>query len=139
MSHPGSSHIEQDMTWLLTYDFWEIANNVLHKDKSAIHVLFNGPKVLSSVFDKTKLLTTFPRTLIVMSQVSLFVIFLPEKLKLHNIPVTPKLVRQVITNLDRSKEPFPDYIPVVVLKNLRLDFHTYLLNSLICVWRIFVL
>ena len=117
----------------MTYDFWEIANNVLHKDKSAIHVLFNGPKVLSSVFDKTKLLTTFPRTLIVMSQVSLFVIFLPEKLKLHNIPVTPKLVRQVITNLDRSKEPFPDYIPVVVLKNLRLDFHTYLLNSLICV------
>ena len=38
-------------------------------------------------------------------------------LKLHNISVTPKMVKRVITNLDSSKESGPDCIPVVVLKN----------------------
>ena len=37
-------------------------------------------------------------------------------LKLHNISVTPKMVRKVIMNLDLSKESGPDCIPVVVLK-----------------------
>ena len=36
-------------------DFCRIANSVLNKDKSAIPPLFNGPKVLSSAFDKAKL------------------------------------------------------------------------------------
>ena len=38
-------------------------------------------------------------------------------LKLHNVSVTPKMVKKVITNLDLSKTSGPDYIPVVVLKN----------------------
>ena len=38
-------------------------------------------------------------------------------LKLHNILVTPKMVKKVITNLDLSKASGPDCIPVVVLKN----------------------
>ena len=38
-------------------------------------------------------------------------------LKLHNISVTPKMVRKVIMNLDLSKASGPDCIPVVVLKN----------------------
>ena len=38
-------------------------------------------------------------------------------LKLHNISVTPKMVRKVIMNLDWSKGSDPDCIPVVVLKN----------------------
>ena len=38
-------------------------------------------------------------------------------LKLHNISVTPKMVKKVITNLDLSKAAGPDYIPKVVLKN----------------------
>ena len=38
-------------------------------------------------------------------------------LKLHNISVTPKMVKKVITNLDFSKASRPDCIPVVVLKN----------------------
>ena len=36
-------------------DFWRTANSVLHKGKSAIPLLFNGPKVLSSTSDKAKL------------------------------------------------------------------------------------
>ena len=36
-------------------DFWQIANSVLNKGKSAIPPLFNGPEVLSSASDKTKL------------------------------------------------------------------------------------
>ena len=38
-------------------------------------------------------------------------------LKLHNISVTPKMVKKVIMNLDLSKVSGPDCIPVVVLKN----------------------
>ena len=37
--------------------------------------------------------------------------------KLHNISVTPKMVKKVIMNLDSSKASGPDCIPVVVLKN----------------------
>ena len=36
-------------------DFWQIANSVLNKGKSAIPPLFNGTKVLSSASDKAKL------------------------------------------------------------------------------------
>ena len=38
-------------------------------------------------------------------------------LKLHNISITPKIGKKVITNLDSSKSSCPDCIPVVVLKN----------------------
>ena len=36
-------------------DFWEIANSVLNKHKSAIPPLFDGPEVLSSAYEKAKL------------------------------------------------------------------------------------
>ena len=38
-------------------------------------------------------------------------------LKLHNISVTPKMVKKVIMNLNLSKASDTDCIPVVVLKN----------------------
>ena len=38
-------------------------------------------------------------------------------LKLHNILVTPKMVKKVIMNLNLSKASYTDCIPVVVLKN----------------------
>ena len=38
-------------------------------------------------------------------------------MKLHNICVTPKMVKKVKTNLDSTKASGPDCIPVVVLKN----------------------
>ena len=38
-------------------------------------------------------------------------------LKLHNISITPKMVKKVKMNLDLSKASGPDCIPVVVLRN----------------------
>ena len=38
-----------------SHDFWQIANSVLNKGKSAIPPLFNVPEVLSSASDKAKL------------------------------------------------------------------------------------
>ena len=39
-----------------SHDFWQIANSVLNKGKSAMPPLFNDPEVLSSASDKAKLL-----------------------------------------------------------------------------------
>ena len=50
-------------------------------------------------------------------------------LKLHNISVTPKMVKKVIMNLDLSKASGPDYIPVVVLKNCEPEL-SYILAKL---------
>ena len=50
-------------------------------------------------------------------------------LKLHNISITPKMVRKVITNLDSSKASGPDCIPVVVLKNCEPEL-SYVLAKL---------
>ena len=38
-----------------SWDFWQIANSVLNKGKSAVPPLFNGLEVLSSASDKAKL------------------------------------------------------------------------------------
>ena len=50
-------------------------------------------------------------------------------LKLHNISVTPKMVKKVIMNLDSSKAFGPDCIPVMVLKNCELEL-SYILAEL---------
>ena len=50
-------------------------------------------------------------------------------LKLHNISVTPKMVKKVIMNLDLSKASSPDCIPVVVLKNCEPEL-SYILAEL---------
>ena len=99
-------------------DFWQIANSVLNKDKSAILHLFNGPEVLSFASDKAKL---FPENFSLNSDLDDSDVSLPvfpsrTNLKLHNISVTPKMVRKVVMNLDLSKTSGPDCIPVVVLK-----------------------
>ena len=46
-------------------------------------------------------------------------------LKLHNISVTPTMVKKVIMNLDLSQASGPNCIPVVVLKNCEPDLLTY--------------
>ena len=48
-------HPKQNQKRLNINDFWQIANNVLNKGKSAIPPLFNAPEVLSSASDKAKL------------------------------------------------------------------------------------
>ena len=99
-------------------DFWRIANSVLNKGKSAIPTLFNGPEV-SSASDKAEL---FAENFSMNSNLDDPDISLPAfpsrtNLKVHNISVTPKMVRKVVMNLDLSKASGPDRIPVVVLKN----------------------
>ena len=97
----------------------KLANSVLNKSESDIPLPFNGSYVLSPASDKSKfLLKFFLRFLIMIIQVSLY-LFLSSaiELKLHNIPVTLKLVRKVIANFDYSEVSGFLCIPVVVLKH----------------------
>ena len=98
-------------------DFWRIANSFLNKGKSAIPLLFNSPVVLSSPFDEAKLFAeNFSKNSnLDDSCISLPVFPLKTNLKLHDISITPKLVKKIIMNLDLSKASGPDCIPVVVL------------------------
>ena len=112
-------------------DFWGTANSVLNKGKSVIPSLFNDPEVLSSASDKAKL---FAENFSKNSSLDNYGICLPvfpssTNLKLDNISETPKIVKKVITNLDLSKVPGPDCIPVVVLKNCDPEL-SYILSEL---------
>ena len=51
------------------------------------------------------------------SGISLPVFPFRTNMKLHNISITPKMVKKVITNLDASQASGSDCIPVMVLKN----------------------
>ena len=109
-------------------DFWKIGNSVLSKGKSAIPPLYNGPEVLSSTFDKAKL---FAKNFSKNSNLDDSGISLPAfssrtNLTLHNISITPKVVKKVITNLDSSKASGPDCIQVVVLKNCEPELSSIL-------------
>ena len=114
-----------------SWDFWRIANNVLNKGKSATPPLFNGTEVLSSASNKAKLFTkNFSKN----SDLDYSGICLPifpstSNLKLHNIAITPKMVKKVITKLDSSKASGPNCIPVVVLKNCEPEL-SYILAEL---------
>ena len=112
-------------------DFWRIANSVLNKSKSAIPPHFNGPEVLSSASNKAKL---FAKNFSKNSNLDDSGIFLPlfpfkANMKLHNISITPKMVKKVIKNLDSSKASDPDCIPVMVLKNCEPEL-SYILAKL---------
>ena len=74
------------------------------------------------------LLKTFLRTLD-DSGISLPLFPSRTHLKLHNISVTPKIVKKVIMNLDLSKASGPDCIPEVVLKNCEPEL-SYILAEL---------
>ena len=112
-------------------DFWQIANSVLKKSKSAIPPPFNGSEVLSSASDKAKLFAkNFSKNSnLDDSGISLPVFPSRTNLKLHNIFVTLKMVKKVIANLDSSKASGPDCIPVVVLKNCEPEL-SYILAEL---------
>ena len=112
-------------------DFWRIANSVFNKGKSAIPPLFNESEMLSSVSDKAKLFTeNFSlNSNLDDSGVSLPVFPSRTNLKLHNISVTPKMVRKVVMNLDLSKASGLDCIQVVILKNCEPEL-SYILAEL---------
>ena len=102
-----------------SWDFWQIPSSVLNKGKSAIPPLFNDPDVLSSASDQVNL---FPENFSKNSNLDDSGISLPvfparTNLKLHNISLTPKMVKKIITNLHLSKSSGPGCIPVVVLRN----------------------
>ena len=72
---------------------------------------------MPSASDKAEL---FPENVFKNSNLDVSGIYLPVSLsrtnwKLHNISVTPKMVKKVIMNFDLSKASGPDYILVVVL------------------------
>ena len=92
--------------------FCQISNSVLNKGKSAIPPLFNGLEVLTSASDKAKLFAkNFSKNSnLDDSGISLPVFPSRTYLKLH-IPITPKMVKKVITNLDSSKASGSDCIP----------------------------
>ena len=80
--------------------------------------LFNGLKVLPSASVKqNSLLKNFLKTLILMIQVCLYLLYPLINLKLLNFSLTPNLVKKVTANLDLSKASRPGCFPVVVLKN----------------------
>ena len=112
-------------------DFWQIANSVLNKGKSAISPLFNGPEVLSSASEKAKLFAeNFSKNSnLDNSGISLPVFHSRTNLKLHNISVSPKKVKKDIMNLDLSKASGHDCVPVVVIKNCELEL-SYILVEL---------
>ena len=60
-----------------SWDFWQIANSVLNKDKSAVSPLFNGLEVLPFASNKVKLLT-FLGTLFLMTWLSPYLFSLLE-------------------------------------------------------------
>ena len=87
--------------------------------------------MLSSASDKARL---FAESFSINSNLDDSGISLPllssrTNLKLHNISVTPKMVRKVVMNLDLSKASGPDCIPVVVLKNSESE-RSYILAEL---------
>ena len=93
--------------------------------------LFNGQEVLSSASDKAKL---FAKNFSKNSNLDDSRIFLPifpsrTTLKLHNISVTIKMVKKVITNLDSSTVSGSDCIMVVVLKKCEPEL-SYVLADL---------
>ena len=84
--------------------------------------------MLSSASDKAKL---FAENFSKNSNLDDLGISLPvfpsrTNLKLHNISVTPKMVKKVIMNLDLSKASGPDCIPVVVLKNCEAELFLHI-------------
>ena len=106
-------------------------DEVLSINPSANVFVFGDFKVLSSASDKAKL---FAENFSLNSNLDDSGVSLPvfpsrTNLKLHNISVTPKMVRKVVMNLDLSKASGPDCIPVVVLKNCEPEL-SYILAEL---------
>ena len=86
---------------------------------------------MSSASDKAKL---FAENFSINSSlddsgISLTVFPSRTNLKLHNISVTPNMVKKVVINLDLSKASGPDCIAVVVLKTCEPEL-SYILAEL---------
>ena len=78
-----------------SWDFWQIGKIVLNTGKSAIPPLFSGMEVLSSASDKAKLVAKNFSCDSNLDDSGIFSPVFPSRtyLKLHDISVTPKLVK----------------------------------------------
>ena len=79
-------------------DFCQIVNSILNKGKSSILPLCNGPEALSSESDKAKLLAENLSKNSNLDDAGISIPVFPSRtnLKLHNIPVTLKMVKKVL-------------------------------------------
>ena len=104
---------------------------IFSKGKSAIRPLFNCQELLSSVSDKAKFFAeNFSKNSdLDDSGISLHVFSSRTNLKLHNISVTPRWLKKVITNLYMLKVSGHDCIAVVVLRNCESEL-LYILAQL---------
>ena len=75
-----------------------------------LHFLFSKASVLSSAFDRAKFFAKnfYKNSNLDDLDISLLVFPSRTNLKLHDVSVTPKMVRKVITNLDSSKASGPE-------------------------------
>ena len=99
-----------------SWKFCLIANSVLNKGKSNIAPQFKGPELLRSASDKAKLFAKSPSKNFNLDD-SLPVFPSRTNLQLHNISITPMMVKKVKTNIDSSKTSGNDCISMVVLEN----------------------
>ena len=101
-----------------SYYFWRIADSVLSKDKSVIFALFNNSEVLTYASNETRLFADniFKNSGFDDSCTSLPPVPSVTNLKLHNISLIPRLVKNIITNLDSSRESGFNCILVVAVK-----------------------
>ena len=95
--------------------------------------------MLSSASDKTKLFAEKFSGNSNLDDSGIFLSVFPSRtnLKLHDISVTPEIVKKVIMNLDLSRASGSDCILVVVLKNCELE-PSYILAELFnkcLIWR----
>ena len=113
------------------WEFWQIANSVLFKCKSALPPLLNSLYVFSSASDQAKFFAEncSGNSNLDDSGISLPVFPCRTNLKLHNTSVTPEMFKKVIMNLDLSKTSGPDCVPMVVLKNCEPEL-SYILAKL---------
>lgn len=44
-----------DMKQIGSYEIYKITNQIIHRSKAAVHTIINGPLVISSLRDKTKI------------------------------------------------------------------------------------
>ena len=117
--------------YLFSNGFPSIANSLLKKGKSATPRLFIGLEVLSSASVKAKLFAkNFSKSSnLDDSGISLPVISSGTNLKLHNIYVSPRMIKKVITNLDSSNVLRSDCMTVMVLKHYEPEL-SYILDKL---------
>ena len=107
-----------------THDFWQIANSVLNKGKSAIPPLFNWPEVLSSASDKAKL---FAENFSLNSNLDDSVVSLPVFPSRTNLKLHEKLVFKNVGEKSTAK----NYHPVSLLSVVSKVFEKLVNNRIV--------